>query len=121
MDRATILMGARAFLDELSRQDNFGTYMPIYAVMENQTTDCGECGSQVLYSAPIRWFFLNETAEEYIRCERRNLRNASIYVFSASGNVEYDLIVNTIKLCVEQAAEIERLKKEIEVLTSGAG
>lgn len=121
MDTETIVMGAGAFLEELTKQDNEGTYRPIYAVMDRARVECQECGAYVSYSEPIRWFLLNENAQDYRRRERYNLQGPSIYVFSASGNIEYELIVNTMKLCVEQAAEIERLKKEIAALTSRAG
>ena len=121
MDTEMILTGARAFLEELAKQDNFGTYRPIYTVMDQAQAECQECGAYVTYSTPIRWFLLNDNAQDYRRRERYNLQNPSIYVFSASGNIEYELIVNAMKLCVEQAAEIERLKKEIGPLTARAG
>lgn len=121
MDADTVLMGARGFIEELAKQDGEGTYRPIYTVMEAHEIQCLECEDYSIQLVPKRWFFIRETAEDYIRREHYNMQNPSIYVFSASGNIEYELIVNTMKLCLEQAAEIERLKKEIEVLTSGAG
>lgn len=121
MDTETILAGARGFLGEFAKQDNFGTYRPIYAVMEAHEIQCLECEDCSIQLVPKRWFFIRETAEEYMRREHYNLSNASIHVFSASGNIEYELIVNAMKLCVEQAAEIERLKKEIRALTARAG
>ena len=121
MDTETIVMGARAFLDELAKQDNQGTYRPIYAVMDAHEVQCLECEDCSIQLVPKRWFLLNENAQEYMRREHYNLSNASIHVFSASGNIEYDLIVNAMKLCVEQAAEIERLKKEIGTLTARLG
>jgi len=54
MNTETILTGARAFLDELAKQDNFGTYRPIYAVMDRARVECQECGAYVSYSEPIR-------------------------------------------------------------------
>lgn len=121
MDADTVLMGARGFIEELAKQDNQGTYRPIYAVMDAHEVQCLECEDCSIQLLSHRWFFILKTAEEYMRREHYNLVNASIQVFSASGNFEYELIVNAMKLCVEQAAEIERLKKEIGPLTARAG
>ena len=54
MDTETVLMGARAFLDELAKQDNQGTCRPIYAVMEAHEIQCLECEDCSIQLVPMR-------------------------------------------------------------------
>lgn len=54
MDAETIVAGARAFIEELAKQDNQGTYRPIYAVMEAHEIQCLECEDCSIQLVPMR-------------------------------------------------------------------